>query len=131
MRIAPNPRRPTVGPPLNVSVRSTGVRWSGMMRRAPLLPGGLLVIRWRIAVIGRVIAGWVGRGRCGTGRSTDRDARRSTDRDTRADARAIHGAAVDGTAIGSAAVGGSADGGSAIGAASGSTPIGSTDSRRT
>src|SRR5208282_644961 len=123
IRIAPRPRRPTVGPPLRVSVigRSMGVVWSGMMRRAPRLPGGRLVVGRRIAIVGRIIAGWVGRGRCGTGRGT----RRSPDRDTRPDARAVNRTAVDGpTAIrGAAAVDRTAHGGSAIGTARGGAAV--------
>ncbi len=62
------------------------------------LPGRRLVVGWRITVIGWVIArGRVGRGRRGTGRSTNRDPGCRTGRDPVADARSIHRtASVDG-----------------------------------
>src|SRR5438105_1189262 len=111
MRIAPKPSRPTVGPPPNVSVPglATGVVWSDMIPLSPLLPGGWLVVGRRIAVIGRHIAGWVGRGRCGTGCSANGDTRGNANAEARSD---------DGrAAINIAAIDRSANGGSAIGTA--------------
>jgi hypothetical protein len=102
----------------------------GRPRVAPPLPSGRLIVGWWIAIVGWVIARWVGRGRCGTGRRTNRDTRRCAN--ANANTRAIHGAAVDGTAINRAtAVAGSAIGRSAIRTARGSAPIGSTDCCRT
>jgi hypothetical protein len=37
--------------------RSMGVVWSNLLKRAPSLPGRRLVIRGRIAIVGRIIAG--------------------------------------------------------------------------
>src|SRR6266849_6408451 len=125
MRIAPNPSRPTVVLSPNVSVPglATGVVWSDMMRVSPRLPGGRLVIGRRMAIVRRHIAGWVGRGRCGTGRRTNSDTRCNANANARGDdsGAAIHRAtAIDGTA----------DDGAAIGTASGSAAIGTADGGR-
>src|SRR5262249_9285117 len=51
------------------------------------LPSRRLVVGRRIAVVGWVIAGWIGRGcRCGSGGGTDRDTRRGSRGNTIADA---------------------------------------------
>src|SRR6516165_11952608 len=92
---------------------------------APLLPGGRLVVGRRIAVMGRVIAGWIAGGRRRTRCGTNGDTRRCTDRDTRPDAITVAWRDDCRVTIHRAAArGGGAISGSAIRAARGSAAIG-------